>query len=73
MGTPAVAYNVHGLRDSVRNGETGVLTSDNVPERLASEALKLLKNQEVLQEYSAKALEFSRHFSWDKTSDAFAF
>ena len=71
MGTPAVAYNVHGLRDSVRNGETGVLTSDNVPERLASEALKLLKDQEVLQEYSAKALEFSRHFSWDKTSDAF--
>ena len=33
MGTPAVAYNVPGLRDSIRHGETGILVKENSPYR----------------------------------------
>lgn len=72
MGTPVVAYNVPGLRDSVRDGKTGVLTKRNTPDNLASEALQLLRNRTSLKELSINALEFSRQFSWDKTSDTFA-
>jgi glycosyltransferase involved in cell wall biosynthesis len=32
MGTPVVAYNVPGLRDSVIDGKTGVSVKDNSPQ-----------------------------------------
>lgn len=71
MGTPAVAYNVHGLRDSVQDGLTGVLVKENSPEQLAAEAIALLRNKERLTKLSHNALKSSRNFSWDKTATAF--
>src|SRR5258706_15516364 len=41
QGTPAVVYNVSGLRDSVKNGETGIVLKENSPFHLAQEALLL--------------------------------
>ena len=35
MGTPAVAYNVPGLRDSIKDGKTGILVKENSPKCLA--------------------------------------
>ena len=35
MGTPVIAYDVHGLRDSVRQGENGILVREKTPEMLA--------------------------------------
>ena len=71
MGTPVIAYNVPGLRDSVKHGETGILVDDCSPESLAEAALALLKDSSVLKKYSANALEFSRQFNWDGTADVF--
>lgn len=71
MGTPAVAYNVPGLRDSVQDGHTGVLVNNNSPESLAKAAIGLLKDKEHLVKLSNNALKFSRNFSWDNTADAF--
>lgn len=70
MGTPAVAYNVPGLRDSVRDELTGILV-ENTPEHLARAAIMLLKDGERLARLSHQALEYSKNFSWDNTTDAF--
>jgi glycosyltransferase involved in cell wall biosynthesis len=71
MGTPAIAYNVSGLRDSVTNGETGLLTAENTPQSLANSAISLLKDKELLSKFSINALNFSRTFSWENTADMF--
>lgn len=70
MGTPAVAYNVHGLRDSVQNGHTGILTENN-PEALAKASIALLLDKERLAKMSYDALKSSSQYSWDTTADAF--
>jgi glycosyltransferase involved in cell wall biosynthesis len=71
MGTPIIAYNVPGLRDSVRHGETGILVKDNSPESLAHAAVSLLHDSVLLRKYSENALAFSRQFDWDNTADVF--
>jgi glycosyltransferase involved in cell wall biosynthesis len=71
VGTPVVAYNVPGLRDSVKDGETGVLVKENSPDSLASSAINLLKNRSLLGQFSLRALSFSKQFSWDTTAEVF--
>jgi glycosyltransferase involved in cell wall biosynthesis len=72
MGTPVVAYDVNGLRDSVHEGKNGILVNDNTPQSLASCASGMLNDTETLQELSANALEYSRQFNWDKTANYFS-
>ena len=71
MGTPVVAYDVPGLRDSVKNGETGVLIKDKSPASLAISVICILKDNHLLSRLSSNALSFSRQFSWDTSSDVF--
>jgi glycosyltransferase involved in cell wall biosynthesis len=71
MGTPAVAYNVPGLRDSIKDGQTGLLTRKNNPHELASLAISLFRDSRTLTKISANAINFSRQFSWDKSTEIF--
>jgi glycosyltransferase involved in cell wall biosynthesis len=71
MGTPVVAYDVPGLRDSVRNGETGILVKENSPTSLAYSVISLLNDNQLLSKLSSNALSFSRQFSWDISADVF--
>jgi glycosyltransferase involved in cell wall biosynthesis len=71
MGTPVIAYNIPGLRDSVINGETGILTEENSPSGLAQSAVKLLEDPQLLRDYSLKSLSYSRQFNWNRTADEF--
>lgn len=70
MGTPTVAYDVHGLRDSVKNESTGILVK-STPLNLANATISLLKNRRKLAELSDNALADSKHFTWDKATDVF--
>jgi len=72
MGTPVVAYDVNGLRDSVLDGRNGILVKDRTPESLAENALNILIDKEKLKRLCVSALEYSRQFSWDKTVDYFS-
>lgn len=69
-GTPAIGYNVPGLRDSIKHKETGILV-DPSPKELANAVIELLQDKERLLMYSKNALEWSRNFSWDKTAKEF--
>jgi len=71
MGTPAIAYDVHGLRDSVVDGETGILIKDRSEESLAHAAITLLCDKDLLRKYSENALAFSRRFNWDSATKEF--
>lgn len=44
QGTPAIVYNVDGLRDSVINDQTGLVCKKNNPENLSSNIVNLLSN-----------------------------
>ena len=69
-GTPAIAYNIVGHRDAVKDGETGVLT-EATPEALARAAIRFARETDLQQRLSESALRWSRQFSWDGTAAAF--
>jgi glycosyltransferase involved in cell wall biosynthesis len=71
MGTPAIGYDVHGLRDSIRNGETGITIKEKTPAAMAQQAISLLRDSIRLSNYTKNALEFSRQFSWDNTANLY--
>jgi glycosyltransferase involved in cell wall biosynthesis len=71
MGTPVVAYNVPGLRDSVIHEKTGILAENCSPEALAQSAISLFEDKDHLCELSCNALDLSRQYSWDKTVEVF--
>ncbi|MBS7622441.1 glycosyltransferase family 4 protein [Candidatus Bathyarchaeota archaeon] len=71
LGTPAVAYDVPGLRDSVRNNVTGVLVPFGKVEKLSRETIRLLKDEELRERLSKNALERSRDFSWNSAAREF--
>ncbi|MGC9203336.1 MAG: glycosyltransferase family 4 protein, partial [Thermoproteota archaeon] len=71
-GTPCIAYEVPGLRDSIRNEETGLLVKeDGDIEKLAEAMIRILKDEELRMVLSENALEYSKNFSWDKTAEEF--
>ncbi len=72
MGTPVIAYDVNGLRDSVLDGRNGVLVKGKDPESLARQTLKVMTDKVMLNRLSVSALEHSRQFSWDKTFEYFS-
>jgi glycosyltransferase involved in cell wall biosynthesis len=71
MGTPAIAYDIPGLKDSIVDGKTGILVKKNSPADMAMHALSLLSDPHRLGQLSRNALDFSRQFSWDNTANGF--
>lgn len=67
QGTPAIVYNVDGLRDSVRNSRTGFVTSRNNPESLARSIIELCQDQKTLDKFQSAALKWSKEITFDQT------
>ena len=70
LGTPAVAYDVPGLRDSIVSERTGLLTAVS-PEALAAGADWALADRGLYERLRSGAWERSRDLSWEKTARAF--
>jgi len=66
-GTPAVVYDVPGLRDAVANDVTGYVVSET-PEALGAATLRLFARA---NEFAERALAASRHYDWERSVDAF--
>jgi glycosyltransferase involved in cell wall biosynthesis len=71
MGTPAIGYNVHGVRDSIKDNLTGILLRENNVETLSQEIQRILSDKVKLSALSENALLDSRQYSWDKTAIVF--
>jgi glycosyltransferase involved in cell wall biosynthesis len=67
QGTPAVTYDVDGLRDAVRDGETGIICKKNNPTELGNEIVKILSDTNKYQKLQQAALDFSREINFDKS------
>jgi glycosyltransferase involved in cell wall biosynthesis len=68
FGIPTVAYDVAGLRDSVRHGETGWLVRDG--ERLAdvvAAALRELADPQRRAEVQQACRSWAGEFTWERT------
>ena len=65
QGTPAVVYDVDGLRDSVRNGETGIV-SQPTPASMADGIVELLTDPQRYQAVRHNAWEWSQDITFDK-------
>ena len=70
-GTPAIGYNVPGLKDSIRDGETGLLTKENTLQSLAQLILQFFQDGRLREQLTQTALEWSGQFSWDKYAHQF--
>jgi glycosyltransferase involved in cell wall biosynthesis len=64
-GKPVVAFDVGGVREAVRDKETGFLMKPD-SSQLAEAVMKLLSNYSVREKMGSKGREFvSDNFSWD--------
>jgi len=69
LGTPCIAYDVAGLRDSVKDCDTGLLAEAGNVEDLADEIVGTLNDDSFRESLSKNALKWSHDFTWDKTAD----
>lgn len=72
QGTPAVVYDVDGLRDSVRNGQTGLITVPK-PQALAAGIVQLITNPSLYQTMQHTAWEWSKQMTFDQSYLDFTF
>lgn len=67
-GTPVIASDAPGLRDSVINAVTGLLFESKNKKMLAQKILWTLQNGSVRTQMSESALNWANQFNWEKTS-----
>ena len=71
-GTPCIAYDVPGLRDSIINGKTGILVKEDGNIKALAEAIvKILLDEELREKLSKNAIEWAKRFSWDRSAEEF--
>ncbi|MGH7157587.1 MAG: glycosyltransferase family 4 protein [Candidatus Saccharimonadales bacterium] len=66
QGTPAIVYDADGLRDSVRNHQTGMVVTPG-SERLAAATVFSLKDKTRYQAMQQAAWEWSKRMTFDKS------
>lgn len=69
LGTPVVANDAPGLRDSVRHGQTGFLVPNVDVAGFAKHIGELLEDDALAIRMSTEALAWSKTFDWDKAAD----
>jgi glycosyltransferase involved in cell wall biosynthesis len=69
VGTPVVASDAPGLRDSVRNGETGWLAPVGDVAAFRARIAQLLAADEDAEAMSERALLWSERFDWEQAAD----
>ena len=67
VGTPAIVYDVHGLRDTVSNNINGIKVSESA-ENLAKGIEKLFDDKKKYQAMCLAAKKRSLQYNWDNTA-----
>jgi len=71
VGTPVIAANVPGLKDSVKHGETGFLFEHGNINQLSEQLVQMLTDKPLREKLKKGALEWAANFSWDKAARKF--
>jgi glycosyltransferase involved in cell wall biosynthesis len=66
FGCPVVAYDVPGVRDSVRNGETGILVPSGDVKALRRALCSLVEDEADWHRFARRASEAYLSHSWDE-------
>jgi glycosyltransferase involved in cell wall biosynthesis len=69
LGVPNVASDAPGLRDSVRDGETGFLVAPGDEPGFADRIGRLFADDALAQRMSDAALAHARRFDWERAAD----
>jgi glycosyltransferase involved in cell wall biosynthesis len=64
QGTPAVVYNVAGLKDVVKSGKTGDVILNNSPQEMASAAVNLFSDNVRYKIYQKNCRQWAMSLSW---------
>lgn len=67
VGTPAIAYNVGGLRDIIKNGENGICAKSH-PQGMANQVKELLSNRNLYIKFRQHATDYAKKMNWDDTA-----
>ena len=67
-GTPSVASDSPGLRESVRHGETGLLVPHGDLEALTAALGRFAREPDLVARLGAGARRFAESFSWERTA-----
>jgi len=68
-GTPVVASDSDGLRDSVRHGSTGLLVPHGNVAALAEALRAVLTDRDLRDRLSGGGVEWARGFTWGRPAD----
>jgi len=66
QGTPAVVYDVNGLRDSVQHGRTGLVTAEN-PAALADGIVSLFEDKNVYAVLRQNGWQWSKQITFEQS------
>jgi glycosyltransferase involved in cell wall biosynthesis len=67
--TPVVASNSPGIRESVRDGETGYLVPHGDTTAMAAAMTRIAESASLLEKLGAQARVFSTGFTWERAAD----
>lgn len=68
-GTPSLASDSPGLRDSVRAGITGYLVPHGDARAMAARMLELAANPALVERLGLAGRRFAESLSWDRAAD----
>lgn len=68
VGTPTIAFDVPGLRDSIINNKTGIIDKYNSPDSLAEKVINLLSDGKKYWQMKKEVVKWSKGFSWEKSA-----
>lgn len=68
QSTPAVVYNVAGLRDSVKNNKTGIVLNRNEPEAMAEASFELLGDKRRYETMQESCLSWAGSLKWESST-----
>jgi glycosyltransferase involved in cell wall biosynthesis len=71
QGTPAVVYNVDGLRDSVKNNQTGLITKEDKPNALAEKIVELIQDKKKYAKLQKAGWQWSKEINFENSYKQF--
>lgn len=67
-GTPVVAANVPGLRDSVKENQSGYLVKDGTTKEYAEKLIEVLSNKPLRDKLKKSSIEWANNYSWESST-----